>query len=767
MNAKTWTRIIAVTLFAALALPVSLAAQDAAKKQHRYHHYQIVDPGTFGGPSNGLQAPFYPRFGVLNNHGTLVGNANTLASAAPYCSCNAADAFQFQDGVLTDLGRVSGGIDSQANWISGNGLIAGLGDNGVLDPLAGFPIPYLHGLLWDHGTMTDLGTLPEGGDLVFPIGVNNRAEVVGSAQNTVPDPNTMFNPGYGTQSRAFYWKDGVMQDLGTLGTGTDATAALINEHGQVVGWSYINSDPSPLCASLWSFGFLLHTDSFIWDKKNGMRDIGGLGGSCTIATDLNNRGQIVGISALTGDLVLHPFVWDAVNGMTDLPGAFAGGSAVFASTINEHGVVAGSICGPGLPGDCRSFVWRNTGGKWKKTHLGNGSVPTSINAREQVVGYGNIPFLWEDGGPWVDLSTLVPPNSGLQIYETDQINDRGEIAVQSTDASGNNHALLLIPCDENHPDVSGCDYETIDAETAAARFQQNPTQRPTALTPDTRGPGMLNRFRSPKSRPAAGHPPAHSASLALPAMPATGDWLDDRRTTPPPLGTSAFCLEAGGALTGGCVPLSGANACQITYNGCPSGAKSSGSEITCVTGRQLSVSGIKCFSLPGFDLSASALTPTTVSAGGSATSTITVAGYGSFGGTVVFTCAMNPSPMLAPTCSVSPGSVRSGTANLTVSTVAPTSALLPGAGSGLRYALWLPLFGLVATGLGFGAKRKDRKAHWIAPALVCLLLTGTAVQVGCGGGTPKPGTLPGQYTVTVTGTSGSVVSTATAMLTVQ
>jgi hypothetical protein len=37
------------------------------------------------------------------------------------------------------------------------------------------------------------------------------------------------------------------------------------------------------------------------------------------------------------------------------------------------------------------------------------------------------------------------------------INDRGEITAQGLLANGDQHAVLLIPCDENHPGVEGCD----------------------------------------------------------------------------------------------------------------------------------------------------------------------------------------------------------------------------------------------------------------------------------------------------------------------
>jgi probable HAF family extracellular repeat protein len=501
MNSRTRTRIIAMTLFAALALTLQLAAQSTAKQlhAHQYHHYQLVDVGTFGGPQSFLNLPGLPAPGVLSNAGQIAGTADTSA-IDPLCQnhppdCYASHGFIWKNGAKTDLGILPGGTNSQVNWISSNGFMTGVDDYNQPDPILGFP-NQLHGVFWGQdGTTTDIGALP-GTYFAFPSAVNSRGEVVGQGLDAIPDPYGIN--GWGFQSRAFYWKDGAMQDLGTLGTGSNAIAEMINDHGQVVGWSYTSSDPAPLCI------LSLTTGTFIWDKKNGMRDIGSLGGTCTYGIALSNKGQVVGGSTLAGDLLIHAFVWDAATGITELPtiaGLFADARA-----INENGEAVG--WGEDPSGTARNaMLWQKRGGKWQVTDLGRLNAPdcavgTSINSSGQVLGYSGTgggcvgsAFVWQDDGPIVDLNTLVPPNSGIQLYETGQINDRGEIAVNGLDANGNNHDILLIPCDQNHPDIEGCDYSLVDAATAAAPSGTRPhvpsaTQRP----PQSR---WSNRYHSP------------------------------------------------------------------------------------------------------------------------------------------------------------------------------------------------------------------------------------------------------------------------------
>ena len=64
-----------------------------------------------------------------------------------------------------------------------------------------------------------------------------------------------------------------------------------------------------------------------------------------------------------------------------------------------------------------------------------------------------------------DLNTLVPSGSGFQLDSAVDINDRGEIVGSGILANGNAHAILLIPCDENHPNIEDCDYSLVETST--------------------------------------------------------------------------------------------------------------------------------------------------------------------------------------------------------------------------------------------------------------------------------------------------------------
>ena len=66
----------------------------------------------------------------------------------------------------------------------------------------------------------------------------------------------------------------------------------------------------------------------------------------------------------------------------------------------------------------------------------------SINNAQQVVGasYNNDftprAFLWENGGPMVDLNDLVQPPSDIVVGFPYEIDDRGEIVAVATLPSG-------------------------------------------------------------------------------------------------------------------------------------------------------------------------------------------------------------------------------------------------------------------------------------------------------------------------------------------
>lgn len=76
-------------------------------------------------------------------------------------------------------------------------------------------------------------------------------------------------------------------------------------------------------------------------------------------------------------------------------------------------------------------------------------------------------------GSMVDLNTVSPRNSSLQLIYATAINDRGEIdgtgvppgVSTATGQDTLQHAFLLIPCARDHSDAEGCGDDT---ETTAA-----------------------------------------------------------------------------------------------------------------------------------------------------------------------------------------------------------------------------------------------------------------------------------------------------------
>lgn len=234
-----------------------------------------------------------------------------------------------------------------------------------------------------------------------------------------------------------------MKDLGTLG-GNDSVASLVNQLGQVVGESYTNTTPNATTG-------IPTQDPFLWQFGR-MIDLGTLGGTLGIVSSMNNRGQVVGQSNVTYDYGPHPFLWQ--NGvMTDLgdlvtiPGEAGPAAAYWVNDVGE-------VVGVSITNDYayHAFLWRQDRMTDLGTLGGEYSYAYGINVGGQVVGYSypgsgpyNSAFLWEKDEPMVDLNTLVENPSSLHLWSAYAISDSGEILAEGILPNGDNRLAVLTP----------------------------------------------------------------------------------------------------------------------------------------------------------------------------------------------------------------------------------------------------------------------------------------------------------------------------------
>jgi probable HAF family extracellular repeat protein len=333
-------------------------------------------------------------------------------------------------------------------------LVAGAAETVSADPLAEnfcginafYSIPatglICRGFLWRDGGMTALPTL--GGANSLANSANNRGETVGAAENSVHDSSCMAPQQLDYEAVVWGPAAGEIQTIPPLPGDKVSIAAANNASGLVIGLSGPCVSPGVISSG----GVPAH--AVIWDRGR-PTNLGTLGGSNTLPMEINSRGQVVGVSLLQGDTFFHAFLWQK-------------------GVVTDLGV---------LPGDVNS--------------IGSG-----LNDQGQAVG-GSLglseassrPFLWQNG-VMTDLSTLIKPGlTSLTVFFANDINSRGEITAEAFNASGQQRAVLLIPCNAQHADNKGCAGGPNTATAALAAFHPHP---PWPVLPDQVRARLQQRF---------------------------------------------------------------------------------------------------------------------------------------------------------------------------------------------------------------------------------------------------------------------------------
>jgi probable HAF family extracellular repeat protein len=230
-----------------------------------------------------------------------------------------------------------------------------------------------------------------------------------------------------SQSRAAY--SGHVTVFGSLG-GDYAHANAVDDSGEVIGYSYVTGNTG------------YHATIF---EKHGPKDLGTLGGDDSIAYAINNGGRIAGLSTLTpGNRAFHAVMFSLHNvPAVDLGTLGGNNSAAFG--LNEKNIAVGTSS---LPGDAiyhAALFTTHSPPLDLGTLGGNASEAHAINEHGLIVGYSTLlnqegtthAALFKRGGSPADLGTLGGPTS-----QAVGVNDKGLIVGFADTVQGQPHAVI-------------------------------------------------------------------------------------------------------------------------------------------------------------------------------------------------------------------------------------------------------------------------------------------------------------------------------------
>jgi probable HAF family extracellular repeat protein len=364
---RKW-QLAVVCLLALALLPFAPARRGTAQAPG----YMVTDLGTLGNGAGEQSRAF-----GLDECGRVVGESQAVTgSSAPFRP------FLWSNGALTDLGTL-GGSAGTANALNQSGTVVGsaLTSGSLLHP---FRRP-------EGGTPTEIGVL-NGGFSAEAYDINASGQIVGVSEE-----------GSNLQDRAFIWQSGVgIQPLSAT-WGKPIRAFGINDAGQIAGSANHN---------------VSGTHAFVTIGGDA-KDLGTLGGDVSVATKVNDSGEVSGYSYIFSNTItqsFHAFRWKDLNGngqsdsgeMINL-GVLGSDRNSYAYDLNNNGLIVGaSETGTASNNISRAFIWSSADGIMR------------------------------------DLNVVVP-GTGWTFQEAHGINNRGQIVGTGLNPDGKVHAFLLTP----------------------------------------------------------------------------------------------------------------------------------------------------------------------------------------------------------------------------------------------------------------------------------------------------------------------------------